>query len=1411
MTRRSSNTPGGADGNKAAEDIKEPPNSPALNSTENPSFEIELRNLESGGSQKAPAAGPSGGSSSPGSLTRRPSLWDNFRDRPLALGEDDAPLSAKERMAVRQKSILVEQMRKQKEEQAMHLSEHHFITHDTKPWHRRFYCSDLCRKQMQELLNDADSGVFAAIYSWVLVVTILLSYFMAIAETVRDTDAEGAPFNRKNLRPNRYLIAQVIFISIFTLDTTARICVADNWFCRSKDKGMTYHGRLYKNTRPFFLIFWNWIDVLSIILVFIFGFSASFFIVLRVFRPVRNLSQFRIISETLTTSARLLSITTFFLGSVMVLVAMVTLSLESCYNINCQFADGFNTLYFIVITMTSVGFGDQIPSTMPARLMAVIAMIVGSFYLAMPLAIIGDKFDRAWAEYQYKESLKRTEVENKILRDIEESQVTSEHRKSRVMIHSYQALDAMGSTLAHMRALQDGKRNSKRSLLRAFSRLFAICGGMVEDLMIIYPSYRAKPVFVVQAPVAERKVKTSSASVSGSEKKGKKKNRGKSLHMMRRARSIKDIMDEGQNETMLEEGNVAIPVDSQSTSGSDAAAPHTSRSTSPEPTNPESLAEVVAPHENALSASDSAGAGAASASEGESKEPHENIRLGSKKRSMSAIFKSKAKSLSQAPGHMYDTVLEGMNFFRIGKAAKATKAQVQRAALGPHGQPIRRTASIVKTLETGSADPATYDGIPLLGSYWEHQFNSREETRARGIGMIEEAKKSGALGRWIQLKQYCSSTCGAIMGSLCNENHVNEEDVAHHATVNKHWRSKLWLLMESPESSRAAFIVRIVRLVMTSLALMLVLTESMPEMNNYGENSRSCKNVVNWYCEWVTTCQSTSSVFGMNTCENTWSSEVYSQADINALNPGCFKNATLGYGGCLGTMDEDFSQCDFPNAKAGMTIGNAKGIFGETFINYLGKRGESKYRMGDRLQCTNTEEFVKNKDGFFQAAPETFFFFEVLFVLFFAIELTLRLIAATAPKDLDWRDWFSEFANWVDLLSVATALLEIIANAAMFGAAKYQVWGWMGMASTPDPATFRVLRIIVAVRFMLQQRFFKDTRIVTDTIREVAARLTVPLVLFFLLASMFGGLLYYVEGGLLYTCEDWSNPSTLPGSAPSAGVNGTAPNCKLCGGPPLIVPFGNPLAGLNPGMPTYTLDWNDEWLGHEEWYNSTCRFLHEAVGNSGTSGVGAVKALQSPLIIDAFDGLWCIIVTMTTVGYGGKRPHTPAGKGVVVIAALFGAFYLAMPLSIIATAFNKNYLIRLEQEEKDNARRKRQEIMALGQLKFMHIVKLKLWAKRSVERAKGHAHGTGHIAAPPTQVLRYVRALHMVSRGGVFCWMDKADCPMIALTHYPPHTLLISTLPTTTPPPPPPLTFNLSLQITIVIRNSRSSKNYTTF
>ena len=65
--------------------------------------------------------------------------------------------------------------------------------------------------------------------------------------------------------------------------------------------------------------------------------------------------------------------------------------------------------------------------------------------------------------------------------------------------------------------------------------------------------------------------------------------------------------------------------------------------------------------------------------------------------------------------------------------------------------------------------------------------------------------------------------------------------------------------------------------------------------------------------------------------------------------------------------------------------------------------------------------------------------------------------------------------------------------------------------------------------------------------------------------------------------------------------------------------------------------------------------------------------LFEPKIKDMLDAVWTMIVTMTTVGYGGFFPLQPAGKITALIAALFGSFYMAMPLTIVGSKFYEIY------------------------------------------------------------------------------------------------------------------------------------------
>ena len=54
--------------------------------------------------------------------------------------------------------------------------------------------------------------------------------------------------------------------------------------------------------------------------------------------------------------------------------------------------------------------------------------------------------------------------------------------------------------------------------------------------------------------------------------------------------------------------------------------------------------------------------------------------------------------------------------------------------------------------------------------------------------------------------------------------------------------------------------------------------------------------------------------------------------------------------------------------------------------------------------------------------------------------------------------------------------------------------------------------------------------------------------------------------------------------------------------------------------------------------------------------------------------MWCVIVTMTTVGYGDFYPVTHLGRIVGVIASLWGAFIISL---LMVTLSTNTYLVNV--------------------------------------------------------------------------------------------------------------------------------------
>lgn len=84
-------------------------------------------------------------------------------------------------------------------------------------------------------------------------------------------------------------------------------------------------------------------------------------------------------------------------------------------------ADGgsgiMTAMWWVGVTFTTVGYGDMNPRTPQGQIVAVLTMVCGVFFLAMPLAVVGGSFQSAWAraeaEHEASENEKNLAIAQK--------------------------------------------------------------------------------------------------------------------------------------------------------------------------------------------------------------------------------------------------------------------------------------------------------------------------------------------------------------------------------------------------------------------------------------------------------------------------------------------------------------------------------------------------------------------------------------------------------------------------------------------------------------------------------------------------------------------------------------------------------------------------------------------------------------------------------------------------------------------------------------------------------------------------------------------------------------------------------------------------------------------------------------
>jgi len=120
-----------------------------------------------------------------------------------------------------------------------------------------------------------------------------------------------------------------------------------------------------------------------------------------VLRFGKHLSFVKTVTLTLSRAGHHLVLPILFFIVFNIIAGVVFYFFEPCYDINsCPWTDVFDATFFSIVTMTTVGYGNQVPQQTVTRIFAVLMMIFGALFISMPLALIGNEYTDAVLEIE---------------------------------------------------------------------------------------------------------------------------------------------------------------------------------------------------------------------------------------------------------------------------------------------------------------------------------------------------------------------------------------------------------------------------------------------------------------------------------------------------------------------------------------------------------------------------------------------------------------------------------------------------------------------------------------------------------------------------------------------------------------------------------------------------------------------------------------------------------------------------------------------------------------------------------------------------------------------------------------------------------------------------------------------------
>lgn len=230
--------------------------------------------------------------------------------------------------------------------------------------------------KVHEVIYEADTPA-GKLFDIILLAAILLSVLMVMLESVESIEKKYSQV---------FIVSEWIFTIFFTIEYVLRIVSV---------------GKPFK----YIFSFYGVIDLISIIPTYLGIFVAADTSAFRAIRSIRLLRVFRIfklgryLGEARTLSTALKAsrpkIIVFLFAVLAIVIVMGTVMYLVEANQNTGFDSIPRSIYWAIVTLTTVGYGDISPQTELGQFIASIIMIMGYAIIAVPTGIVSSEINKA--------------------------------------------------------------------------------------------------------------------------------------------------------------------------------------------------------------------------------------------------------------------------------------------------------------------------------------------------------------------------------------------------------------------------------------------------------------------------------------------------------------------------------------------------------------------------------------------------------------------------------------------------------------------------------------------------------------------------------------------------------------------------------------------------------------------------------------------------------------------------------------------------------------------------------------------------------------------------------------------------------------------------------------------------------